>query len=278
MNMTPPSGTSVALRRGRGPWGGVFLVSTTLLLASGCATKGDVRRLQGEVAAQAVRQEALLRELSADIQALQDSLEIQSDLQSEIVVDTQGGIARELRDIQTQLSQLTALTGQIQRTVVLLSDRLRAEGARVTTSDRRADPDSLRALIGRGGGGQAAAEETYEAAVIQFNRGSINTARMAFRRLFGDYPEHRLAPSALFYLGEILEQENRLDEAVEEFLRVAELYPTADRVPVALYRIGNIYVLQENVDQAVIYLERVVNTYPDSGAAELARELLQGIR
>ena len=276
--MTPPFGTSVALHRGCRRGGGVFLVSVTLLMASGCAMKGDVRRLQDEVAGQAARQEAQLRELSASIQALQDTLEIQSELQSEMVVDTRGGIARELRDIQTQLSQLTALTGQIQRSVVLLSERIRADGARVTTSDRRADPDSLRTLIARGGGGQAAAEETYEAAMTQLNRGSLNTARMALGSFLRDYPDHRLAPSAQFFLADIFTQENRLDEAIEQFLRVSELYPTADRVPVALYRIGNIYVLQGEFDEAVSYLERVVNTYPDSGAAELAQELLQEIR
>ncbi len=132
--------------------------------------KGDVRRLQDEVTRNSSREEAQLRELSAAIQALQDSLEIQSELQAEMVVDTRGGIARELRDIQTQLSQLTALTGQIQRSVVLLSERVRAEGARVTTSDRRADPDALRALICRRDGGPAAAEETYEAAVTKLRR------------------------------------------------------------------------------------------------------------
>jgi len=274
MSRTPPFGASVALHRGWARGGGVFLVSVTLVLSSGCAMKGDVRRLQDEIARQASRQEAQLRELSAGIEALQDTLEIQT----EMVIDTRGGIARELRDIQTQLSQLTALTGQIQRSVVLLSERIRAEGAPVTTSDRRADPDSLRALIGRRDGGPAAAEETYEAAVTQFNRGQLNTARMAFGSFLADYPDHRLAPSAQFNLADIFEQENRLDRAIEEFLRVVELYPTADRGPVALYRIGNIHVLQREFDEAMSYLERVVNTYPDSGAAELARELLQEIR
>ena len=275
--MTPPFGTSVALRRGWGRGGGVLLVTTTLLLSAGCAMKGDVKRLQDEVAGQAARQEAQLRELSADIEALRDSLEVQSAIANEMVVDTRGGIARELRDIQTQLSQLAQLTGQIQRSVVLMSQRLQAEGAGVTTSPRRADPDSLRALLGRGGD-PAAADETYEAAVTQFNRGSLNTAQMAFSRFLGDYPDHRLAPSAQFNLGDILFQENRLDEAIEEFLRVGQLYPTADRVPVALYRIGLIYVLQENVETARTYLERVVNSYPDSGAADLARDLLEDIR
>ncbi len=274
MSMTPPFGTSVAFYRGWARRGGVFLVCVAALLASGCATKGDVRSLQEEVAQQASRQAAQLRELSADVQAIRDTLEIQSDM----VVDSRGGIARELRDIQTQLSQLTALTGQIQRSVVLLSQRIEAEGARVTTSGQRADPDSLRALFARPDGGPAAAEETYEAAVTQHNRGSLNTARMAFSSFLAGYPEHRLAPSAQFYLGNILEQENRLDEAIQAFLRVGELYPTADRVPAALYRIGAIYALQGNDEQAVIYLERLVNTYPDSGEAEIAEELLQDIR
>ncbi len=273
MSMTPPFGLSVTICRGCHRVGGVFLVAT-MLLASGCAMKGDVRRLQEEVTRQSSRQEAQLRELTAQVQALQDTLDIQSDM----VVDTRGGIARELRDIQTQLSQLAALTGQIQRSVVQLTERARAEGARVTTFDQRADPDSLRALLVRGGGGQAAAEETYEAAMTQLSRGSLNTARMALGSFLRDYPEHRLAPSAQFFLADIFEQESRLDEAIEEFLRVSELYPTADRVPVALYRIGNIYVLQSEFDEAVNYLERVVNTYPDSGAAELAQELLQEIR
>ncbi len=245
-----------------------------LLLASGCAMKGDVQRLQNDVNRQAARQEAQLRELLAQVQALQDTLDIQSDM----VVDTRGGIARELRDIQTQLSQLTALTGQVQRSVASLIERSRADGGRVTTSDLGADPDPLRALIGRGGGDEAAAEETYEAAMTQLSRGSLNTARMALGSFLRDYPEHRLAPSAQFFLADIFEQESRLDEAIEEFLRVSELYPAADRVPVALYRIGNIYVLQSEFDEAATYLERVVNTYPDSGAAELAQELLQEIR
>ena len=275
--MTPPFGTSVALRRGWGRGGGVLLVTTTLLLSAGCAMKGDVKRLQDEVAGQAARQEAQLRELSADIEALQDSLEVQSAIANEMVVDTRGGIARELRDIQTQLSQLTALTGQIQRSMVLMSQRLQAEGGGVTTSPRRANPDSLRALLGHGGN-PAAADETYEAAVVQFNRGSLNTARMAFSRFLEDYPDHRLAPSAQFYLGDILFQENRLDQAIEEFLRVGQLSPTADQVPVALYRIGLIYEIQGNVETARTYLERVVNSYPDSGVADLARDLLEDIR
>ena len=109
--------------------------------------------------------------------------------------------------------------------------------------------------------------------------GALRPRRAEPSRVFlADYPDHRLAPSAQFFLADVYEQELRLDEAVEVFLRIPELYPTDDRVPVALYRAGAIFALQENVQEAVRYLETVVNTYPDSDAADLAQELLQEIR
>ncbi len=247
---------SVCLPRGWSRGGGVFLVTATLLFASGCAAKGDVRRLQEEGAAQAALEEIQLQELAADIQALRELVEAQSA----IAVDTQGGNARVFRDIQDQLSVLTQLVGQILRSI------------------QRADPDSFGALVPRDGGDPAAAAETYTQAVTQYNRGSLNIAQMAFTRFLEEYPEDEQAADARFYLGVIHERENRLDEAIEEFLRVAQLHPLADRVPVALYRVGLIYVLQDNLDDAVIYFERVVASHPEHDAADLAREQLEDIR
>jgi len=278
MSMTPPFGTSVTLRRGWGRGGGVFLVSAALLLSAGCATKGDLRDLQGEVAGQADRQEAFLRDLSADIQALRELLEVQSAIQSEIVLDTQGGNARVHRDMQDSLSVLTQLVGQIQRTVVLMSQRLQAEGGRVTTSTLRADPDSLGALIGRGGGDPAACDQIWNAAVTQFNRRSNAAAQLGFSGFLRDCQDHPRAPRAQFNLGDIAEQQGRLEDAIQEFLRVQQLSPTADDVPMAYYRVALIYVLQENVASARTYFELVVNSYADSGVAEVARAELRELR
>ncbi len=241
---------------------------------SGCATKGDLRALQEVVEEQGNRQSGQLEALVSEIEAIQDTLQVQSGM----VVDSRGGIARELRDIQDQLSRLTALTGQIQREVTLLSNRLDAQSARVIPSFQPRDPDSVGVLTQVSGADPAAADGTYQAAIAQLNRGSLGTARRAFESFLVDYPDHRLAPSAHFFLGDIHEQENQLDDAIEVFLRIPELYPTDDRVPQALYRTGAIYALQDNAEEAIRYLETVVNTYPDSGAADLAQELLQELR
>jgi len=281
MNRTPPTGLCFALIQRLGSqWGGVPLTFVIQLFTVGCATRSDLRNLQEVITEQGQQQDDRLARLVsgvvAEIEALQDTLEAQSGM----AVDTQGGITQELGNVQDQLSQLTALTGQIQRTVALMSQGLEADrerGIRVATGTPQA-PDSLQGVNSIADPADpAAAEEIYQAAMTQFNRGSVNTARRAFESLLADYPDHRLAPSSQFFLADILEQENRLDEAIEGFLRVAELYPTADRVPQALYRIGAIYELQGKLEQAIIYLERVVNTYPDSGAADLARELLREI-
>jgi len=246
-----------------------------LLMVCGCVTKGDVRSLQDVVEAQASRQDGQLEALATEIQALQDTLEIQSGM----VVDTRGGIARELRDVQDTLSRLMALTGQIQREVTLLSNRFDAQAVRVTQTAPPGGADSAGVLRNHvGGADPAAADDTYQAAMVQLSRGSLATARRVFEGFLVDYPDHRLAPSARFFLGDVFEQENRLDEAIEAFLRIPELYPTDDRVPQALYRAGAVYAVQDNVTDAVRYLETVVNTYPDSGAADLAQELLKELR
>ena len=277
MSVTPPFGTSVALRRGCGRRGGVFLVAA-LLFSAGCATKGDLKRLQDEVAGQATSQEALLLELSADLEALRDSLAVQSAIANEMVVDSRGVIARELRDMQTQLSQLIQLVGQMQRTQVLMSQRLQADGGRVTTSTLRADPDSLGALIGRGGGGQVDCDQIWSAGITQFNRGSNAAARAGFSAFLRECPEDERVPRARFNLGDIAQQQDRLDDAIEEFLRIIQLDPEADEVPRAQYRIGLIYIEQGNVQQARTYLELVVNSYPEDPVAELARAELREIR
>ena len=280
MSSTPLSGSFIAFRRGKGGrGGGVFLLSVMSLLMfvmiGGCATKGDIRALQDGIEAHASRQNGQLERLAADIQALQDTLEVQSGM----VVDTRGGTAREMRDMQDTLSRLMALTGQIQREVTLLSNRIDAQASRVAPAVLPDNPDSLGVLPSDvSGADPGAADGTYQAAIAQLNRGSLGTARRAFESFLVDYPDHRLAPSARFFLGDVLEQENQLDDAIEAFLRIPELYPTDDRVPQALYRVGAIYALQDNVTEAVRYLETVVNTYPDSGAADLARELLQELR
>ena len=233
-----------------------------------------MRRLQDEMTAQGALQETQLQELAAENEALRELLEAQSAIQSEKDLDTQGGNARVHRDMQDSLSVLTQLVAQILRSQVTLSERIEADGARGTSTD----PASPGALVRRDGGDPAACDQIWEAAITQFNRGSNAAARRGFNGFLAGCPDDERAPRARFSLGDIAAQQDRPDDAIEEFLRIVQLHPLADQVPMAQYRIGLIYVEQGNVEEARTHLEIVVNSYPDSGVAELAQAELQEIR
>jgi len=244
----------------------VLVLSTTA-----CASKQDIRQLREVLVAGLQRQDAALADLARELEALQDTVEIQSDM----VVDTRGGLARELRQIQGQMSRLTELTGQIQRTLAALRDQMSDLERPAVGTLRPPARDST--LVGNPIAGGDDADQAWNTARSQFNRGQLGTAKFAFEHFVQIYPEHENAPLALYLLGDILEQEGRLEEAVQGFLRVGELFPTSDRVPQSLYRVGALYVLLGDPGQAEEYLRRVVATYPDTGAAALAQEKLREI-
>jgi tol-pal system protein YbgF len=145
---------------------------------------------------------------------------------------------------------------------------------------RRGGTPARGALPGGGGvtdGGTAF--DLYTEAVSQFERGQFQTARQAFEDFLSQYPsDAELAPQAHFYLAQILVREERLDEAIREFLVIRENFPLSDTVPAALYHVGLLYRDQGNTAEARRYLELVINTYPDNQeVTPLARDALRDL-
>jgi len=262
----------------RGRRGFALALLAAGLLLTGCATKRDLRDLQNTVSALGEQQEAALRELQSLNMEVQDTLRGQSDA----LFESRGEILRRLREIEQQLITLQELTGQNQRALALLRDLLEGRSpaslppVRTDTEPGQVvNPDFV--PVGPPTTASEAALQTFNAGVGAFNRGSITTARRAFQQFLQDYPTDPLAPEAHFYLADLLYQENRLEEAVQAFLRIPELFPTAQKVPDSLYRVGVIYIDLDQLEDARQYLRRVVNSYPDTDAATLARERLAEI-
>ena len=220
----------------------------------------------------AERQDSLLALMAREAASTQDTLRSQNDQLFEI----RGDVSRRLQRILDELVTLRELTGQNQRTIASVRDQL--EGLRrgglsaaPGAGTQAVGPDQLGGAVAASG----LAEQTYNTAVELHQRGSLGTAQQAFEDFLGRYGAHVLAPEARFYLGDILERQDRLQEAIETFGQIPELHPTAARVPDALYRIGLLNLGLENRQEGVRFLERVANSYPDSDAAELARQALR---
>lgn len=256
--------------------GAVTLAAASLL--GGCAMKGDVRDLQTEIRMLAARQDSLLAQLQAETQSTQDTLRTQTDQ----LFEFRGDINQSLRQIAQSLTRLEALAGENQRSITGIRDQLanmrRAPVVQppLVVGDSTGGVRSGGESLVPGGGGNP--DLAWRAATDQYDRGSINTARVAFQDFLQAHPGHENAPQAHFYLADILEQQDRPEEALAAFQRIPEQYPIYARMPEVLYRVANLQHALDDDEAAKATLERLINTYPnESTMVMLARGMLEEI-
>ncbi len=242
----------------------LFALATVTL--GGCALKGDVRRVEGQLLE--FRTETA-RADSARAVALDEVIELQQQLLDSVaglqrrLTSFQGDMRSDLTEVQRQLVQIQELTGQGQQRLSdlrsQLDQRLREAPAAGAPADSGA-PD-----IG--------AQELFDVALQQLRRGSPGTARAGFQKFIEDYPGHLLAGDAWFFLGESWEEANG-DSAAVAYDQVAQRFPDSRRAPTALYRLGLISERKGDRRAAEVYYSRVIAGYPRSEEAQLARAKL----
>lgn len=269
----PPFFPLRAQERLSGALSGRFLRAAAALAVAAtlpaCATKRDVRDLQDAIREMQAQNQALFREL-------QESQRDQADSLSALargVQDGRGETTRRLMNIEDQLLTIQELTGLSQQQLAGLRDQYER--------DRQQAFAPAGGAGGVGGAGvdvgAGGAQELYNAGVDAFNRNTLSTARFAFQQIVDEFSADPLAPSARYYLAEILNNEGDIEGAIEAFLEIPEFYPTSDEVPNAYYRAGQLEQELGDDDQAREYFERVVNTWPDSDVADLARSALRDL-
>lgn len=238
----------------------LLLVGLLFLPLVACATKADIRDLQDEIREMSARNEALMRELQQEQRAQRDSIRAVSGQ----LTATRAQLAGTLRDMEDQIIRLQEFAGLSQQELAALRDQM----------ERRPVPQP-------GGfdpmepAGEGEARELYDLAMTQYTRGSLTSARFGFEDVLERFPTHEVAPSARYYLADILVQEGHLEEAIRAFETIPEYHPDAPRVPDALLRIGLLHRELGNLDEARRHLQRVVNTWPDTSAADQARTALR---
>lgn len=132
----------------------------------------------------------------------------------------------------------------------------------------------------------------YQAAYIDFSKGSYPLAITGFREFLRRYPEDALAGSAQYWIGEAQlglarNQTNAgqteratpaLEQAVQEFRKVVANYPRSGKAPAALYKeaLTLIELKQPGIAQA--RLQYLVDNFPQAAEASLAREQLATLK
>ncbi|HZP35778.1 MAG TPA: tetratricopeptide repeat protein [Methylomirabilota bacterium] len=156
------------------------------------------------------------------------------------------------------------------------------------TGPPAAQPGPAAAAPRPSGGGTA--EETYQAAYLDFSKGLYPLAVSEFREFLRRFPDSPLADSAQYWIGEAYfsmaratasqpdKARENLEQAVQEFRKVIVAYPRGGKVPTALYKeaLALIELKQNALAQA--RLQYLVEHFPQSEEAPLAKERLASLK
>lgn len=248
-------------------------------LVSGCALRGDVRKVELQV-------EALRSELSRSDSARRterDSLvRLLAALQAALVAQQtaltqiRGDVRTDLQTVQQQLGTLQELTGQSQQRLSELRSRIGTQTQAPVAPVPPADTTSNAVPAQPPSVAPPGADQMYELSLQQYRRGSFTTARTGFREFLRLYSDDDRAPDALYYVGESFAPENA-DSAAAVYQDVVKRYPNSPRAPSSLYKLGLLAEQRGNKAAARTFYARVVAGYPRSDEANLARDKLQAL-
>ncbi|HSF07697.1 MAG TPA: outer membrane protein assembly factor BamD [Methylomirabilota bacterium] len=135
-------------------------------------------------------------------------------------------------------------------------------------------------------------QDVYQAAYIDFSKGSYALAISGFREFLRRYPDHELAANAQYWIGEAHlamarghidggqreEATKELQQSVQAFRQVLANYSRSDKAPAALYKeaLALIELKQPAVAQA--RLQYLVENFPQAEETPLARERLAALK
>lgn len=247
------------------------LLLAGVVVASGCATKKDLKLLREEVLALQARQDSLFRLQEANYRMLLDTVRVSFDIQR----DAAGQTSHRFLQLEDQLSRTEELLTQMQLMVSDLINRL-----------NRPDPVATAVppvgATGQSGGATTPvvaageAREAYESGMARMAEGAFSTARQAFLFILQEHPNDSIAPDAQFQIGMTYKAEANPEQAIAAFEKVEANWPQHPRAPEALLQACITADEQGDRGRARKYMEMLGARYPNSQEYQLARQRVGG--
>jgi tol-pal system protein YbgF len=273
--------------------------------ATGVATQQDLFQLRQDVAA---AQQTATR-AKADADAVSAQLKSRPGGESDKQVTA---LSRQVDSLSETLTTLTGRVDELSTRLDTLTRQLRTgqapatsgsaaprspsaapSGTAVPASPGAAPaPGPVAAVPQRPSAASLQPQDIYQAAYIDFSKGSYSLAIAGFREFLRRYPDHELAGSAQYWIGEAYlslargfsdsgqndKSTESLEQAVQEFKKVLANYPRADKVPTALYKEALALIDLKQPAQAQARLQYLVDNFPRSEETNLARERLATLK
>ncbi|MBI4247270.1 MAG: outer membrane protein assembly factor BamD [Candidatus Rokubacteria bacterium] len=277
------------------------------LLLGGCAGVA-------EVTGTASQQD--LVQLRADVAALGTSIrQIKTQLDT-LSPQVDGRLREQAAESERRAAALTARLEGLATTVTRLTARMDELSARLEALNRQsrvspparpapgpapgqpAAPPAAPAPApaapagSRPSTGSLQPQDLYQAAYIDFSKGTYALAIAGFREFLRRYPGTDLSDNAQYWIGEAYlamarghadggrpdQATQALQQAVQEFKKVIANYPRGDKAPTALYKEALALIELQQPQLAQQRLQYLIDNFPQAEETPLARERLAALK
>lgn len=243
-----------------------LLVAVTAAAACASADAERARRsaeladLHGQFAEVKKNQDGAARErarLAEHVKAI--------DAQQAFVLAEAKAVRQELDLLQKEVGQVDAALREL---------RLAVEDVERKADAAPAAASAVAAKPGSGSAREASPEKLYASAMASFRSEEHGQAVLEFTELVDRFPQHPLASTSQYWIGEASYRQRDFRQALVEFQKLVDGYPQSAQVPEALLKLGLCHRALKDTAAARESFERVVKSYPGTNAASQARTLL----
>lgn len=276
------------------PFAAWTLLTIALTAASGCADVSG-QALQQDVAQ--VRQDLNSLTLAVhrgrgDTETVVGQLDRRTREQGAESSKQSAALNARLDALSAEVARVSARVDELSQRVETLGRGAPSGGAAPVPPPARsgAPAPSVAAVPPPARSGGASAEESYQAAYLDFSKGLYPLAVSGFRDFLRRFPDSPLADSSQYWIGEAYfsmaratasqpdKARENLEHAVQEFRKVVVAYPRGSKVPTALYKEALALVELKQTALAQARLQYLVEHFPQSEEAPLAKERLAGLK
>ena len=270
-----------------------------ILFIMGCATKQDLRRVQGEL-------DQKITVTSKDIETLKgenESLRKSNKEAIDALRKSQAEINADMAELKDRIQQLTGKSDEQRKDLSSLSVRADHEvndlkeklertsfkinfvenflGVGKKDDLSEASEKTVKPANGpkketqKGNTGKEAA---YAAAYETFKEGKYEKARIEFQNFLKQYPKTEYSANAQFWIGECYYLDQKYEKAILEYEKVVKNYPDGNKVPYALLKQGLSFQKLGDKTSAKLILQQIIRDYPNTNQARVARATLLEIK
>lgn len=246
-----------------------FLILVGLGVA-GCATPGQVRQVETQVAMMAREQERRDSVHAAELRALMAEQRRTVDSISALAMAVAMSTGRTSSDFEEMRREVLATREMINQNETMWRNFMAAVEARQNALELSTLPDSVTGTV------TESAVQLLALGNSHLNQGAFETARAAFQQLLEQHPRSPQVPDALYGIAESY-QTTRPDSAMTYYREVANNHPSSLKAATAMYKLGVRAERANDLAGAKQWYQRIVGSQAYAGTPEytLAREALR---